>query len=388
MIMARDGHTYWLKNSSMNVLYIGGFDLPDNNAAAQRVVSNSKLFQSLGYKVYLMGMGKSEDTFQYEGLECRNLQYPKSYKDWYCYLFSINHCISIIEKQQPSIIVAYNYPSVALDKLRKYCVSKGIKIIADCTEWYTPEGNLFFRLIKGWDTKERMKQIHPKLDGIISISRYLHNYYTKCGVKSILLPPLVDINNKKWKIKPIIAEKKGIRLVYAGSPGHKDKLDVIVRTLMEQKRVHTTFTIIGLTDSQFRTLYGYEGELNESISFKGRIPHREVLAELYSSDFQIFVRENNLTTKAGFPTKFVESISAGLPVLTNLTSNLPDYLSDGKNGFILDASSEETLRESLNTILNLSEDEIQMVKRNIDRTTFDYRNYISLFQSFIENLWT
>ena len=33
-----------------SIIYYGGFALPDKNAAANRVVSNGKLFDSLGYK--------------------------------------------------------------------------------------------------------------------------------------------------------------------------------------------------------------------------------------------------------------------------------------------------------------------------------------------------
>ena len=35
-----------------NILYIGGFNLPDKDAAAQRVMANGLLFNKLGYKVY------------------------------------------------------------------------------------------------------------------------------------------------------------------------------------------------------------------------------------------------------------------------------------------------------------------------------------------------
>ena len=30
-----------------HIVYIGGFDLPDNNAAAQRVLANAKLFRDV-----------------------------------------------------------------------------------------------------------------------------------------------------------------------------------------------------------------------------------------------------------------------------------------------------------------------------------------------------
>ncbi len=44
--------------SKGTIIYIGGFELPDKNAAAQRVVSNAKLLREVGYDVVLVGVDK------------------------------------------------------------------------------------------------------------------------------------------------------------------------------------------------------------------------------------------------------------------------------------------------------------------------------------------
>ena len=36
------------------IIYIGGFELPDKNAAAHRVLGNAKILRELGYKVILI----------------------------------------------------------------------------------------------------------------------------------------------------------------------------------------------------------------------------------------------------------------------------------------------------------------------------------------------
>ena len=38
------------------ILYVGGFELPDKNAAAHRVLSNGKLLRDLGYEVSFVGI--------------------------------------------------------------------------------------------------------------------------------------------------------------------------------------------------------------------------------------------------------------------------------------------------------------------------------------------
>ena len=369
------------------VLYVGGFNLPDNNAAAQRVIANSKLFRELGFDATLVGLSKEPGDFCYDGFRCVNLQYPRKVSEWYNYLFSIKSYINYLDSLKPQIVVAYNHPALALQKLVKYCNHNSIKIVSDCTEWYTEDGGIIKKTVKDWDTNKRMTDVHLNVDGIISISRYLHDYYCSQGVKSLLLPPLVDVSCAKWKQEEVEKAEGPVVLTYAGSPGSKDRLDVLVNIISEIKGdVSVLFNIIGLDKEQFITLYSYDKEIPENVFFLGRMPHNKTLDTLFKSDYQVFIREDNITTRAGFPTKFVESITAGVPVLTNLTSNVGDYLSNGVNGFLLDTTTDERLKDSLLSVLKLPKEQRSRVKNAIDRETFDYRHYLSQFKDFIESL--
>ena len=53
-----------MKNEKKTILYLGGFLLPDKNAAAHRVVNNSKIFEALNYNVILIGYDKKKKMFQ------------------------------------------------------------------------------------------------------------------------------------------------------------------------------------------------------------------------------------------------------------------------------------------------------------------------------------
>ena len=41
------------------ILYVGGFELPDKNAAAHRVVSNAKILKALGFQVVFLDINRS-----------------------------------------------------------------------------------------------------------------------------------------------------------------------------------------------------------------------------------------------------------------------------------------------------------------------------------------
>lgn len=171
----------------------------DKNAAAQRVVANAKIFIELGYDVFLIGLTKSTEhansEFEYQGLRCLNISYPKGILGWLGHLFAIKKYFRSLSLL-PNIIIAYNFPAMALYRLWRWSKKHEVKIVADCTEWYQPKGNLLHRLIKGGDVSLRMKFVQPKLDGLIVISSFLYKYYQDRSVNLLLLPPLVDKNDK------------------------------------------------------------------------------------------------------------------------------------------------------------------------------------------------
>nr|WP_320059178.1 glycosyltransferase [uncultured Bacteroides sp.] len=382
------------------ILYIGGFELPDKNAAAQRVVTNAKILKMLGYNVVFVGIDKSrKDKYDIKdtesivyGFTSYSIKYPKSLKDWRYYLSDISYLIELM-KDVPSVVIAYNYPALALFRLNSYCKKCNIPVIADCTEWYEPQGSIIFKTIKGLDTFFRMRVLHPKLDGMIAISEYLYNFYSLKMKNVILLPPLVDKKQEKWcELKSESNERNTVDLVYAGSvgTGNKDRLDLIIDALAlvyKRTAVYFKFTILGLTLDQYCNVYSVDGlpdNICDKISFKGRVSHIDALNTVCNSDFEIFLRDNNIANTAGFPTKFVESISCGTPVLTNLSTNLGVYLKNDFNGYILDNSSLECLADSLLVPLSMNKKSINKLKDNCKESDlFDFRNYVEKFGSFM-----
>lgn len=385
-----------MKENHKAIVYLGGFDLPNGNAAAQRVVANAKLFRDLGYQVMLIGLSRNKSNinkrFIYEGFQCINLKYPKSVVGWLNYITAYNQYMPFIKEMRPQLVIAYNHPAIALRRLTNYCHKNGIKILADCTEWYEAHGNYFFRKIKSWDSNWRMFKVHCDMDGIISISKYLYDFYINRGVHTLQLPPLVDKQEMKWHQK-LRGDDEKIRLVFAGSigGGYKERLDIIVDALMRiETKLSEAFVldIIGINKEQFKCIYtNWEGKTFPSfIQFHGRIDHEEAIRLLQESDYQIFLRDNSLSNQAGFPTKFVEAISANSLVLTNPTSNISDYLREGINGYLLDTSNSDKLTDSLMIPLSLDKKNIMEKRNKMNCSEFDYRNFISAMRRFIDEL--
>lgn len=364
------------------VLYVGGFELPDKNAAAQRVVSVGKALRKIGFQVFFHGITKSNDLDgTYDGFQYDAVPYPETTLEWIKYTLGFN-VISFIDRINPTCIVLYNYPAIAQERIIRYCRNRRIKVIGDITEWYQPSN-----ILKRIEVGLRMRWSNKHLDGIMSISRFLDHYYR--NYNSVMIPPLVDKSELKWNsAHQNKLDQTRIRLCYVGSPGSgKDRLDYIVSGIKCCDRDKISLDVIGITKEQYDTLYGADSEMNQlSVMFLGRLPHNEAVNKLKESDFQIFIRENTRVNNAGFPTKFVESISAGIPVITNRTSNISDFLKSGENGFLIDDTSASSIASILIHVSNLSKSDLLTIKNNLDSSIFDYHNYIATIASFIDKL--
>ncbi|NLD37454.1 MAG: glycosyltransferase, partial [Desulfatiglans sp.] len=147
---------------------------------------------------------------------------------------------------------------------------------------------------------------------------------------------------------------------------------------------------LGITKNEYKHLFAQNTlpcGIDEVVSFKGRLSHVETITSISKADYHIFIRNSNKLNMAGFPTKYVESISCGTPVLTNSMLNIEKYFIPGQTGYILDTSSQENLKKSLFKACNVGKDKIINMKKYCkDFKGFNYSNYIDYVDSFMKNI--
>lgn len=354
--------------------------MPDKNAAAQRVLSIAKALREAGYDTQFYGITQSGDTEgEVDGFHYEAYPHPNGTKAWFKYALGLG-VINYIRQNVPDYVFLYNYPAIAQEKVIRYCRKRGIRIVGDITEWYRPTS-----LPKRIDTYLRMRISNRHLDGIIAISRYLANYYK--GNKLIQLPPLVDKKEEKWNITPAERQDEKIHLVYIGTGSIKDRLDKIVKGIHQTGVELFHLDVIGITAEQYSMIYNQALDYKDvDVIFHGRLPHRDAMKYLMNADFQIFFRDFIRVNNAGFPTKFVESMSAGIPVITNRISNIDDYVKNGMNSFMITHPSEEDIIDVLNEVSKLTRKDIDRIKDNCLKEEFDFRNYCSSIDSFMKSL--
>ena len=381
----------------MKILYCGAFRFPTGDAAASRVLNNAKIIKSLGHEVEFIAFGGKQIAETYQGFKY-NISHDIDLK-WSWSKIKSLFCsgYKTIDKLKDSIskydaIIIYNPSTYFTAKMISLCSRHSVKLIVDATEWYSHRDfplsffNPFFYIYSFGE-----RHVKTRIKNAIPISRYLFNHFEKSKTK-IILPPLVDLTEEKWsKSAPSIKPFDGVTLIYAGNAGNKkDRIDIVLEALDQatQRGAKLRLLILGSTKVLFRDEAQQE-RLQHIVEFLGRVPQDEVPSYYKLADFSVLIRDVNRKSNAGFSTKLVESIAAGVPPIVNKTSNIEDYLIDSKNSVLLNTPSAEELTDSFLKINNWDTERLTALSEKVKElayTSFHYESYKKQMSDFLENL--
>lgn len=371
--------------SKGTIIYYGGFSLPDKSASANRVVSNGKIFDKLGYKTVFIGV--TDESF--DGLRPVQNQenmfehsHPKSTKEWLRHMINVEHIESVIEKYDNVCrIILYNAPMFTLMKVKKFFSKRNIEVCYDCTEWTKDtDGSLPKRIFKAFDEILISNFAHKVADGMIAISRMMEKKYKK-SKNLLILPPLVDINDNIWHQQAENHEDV-FEFCFAGIPdGKKESLDKVVEAFCEINRKNTFLRIIGITENDFNNIYPdffIPKNVRNKITFMGRLSHSETIKYVLGCDCYIFIRRSDKRNNAGFPTKFAESFTCGVPIITTDVSDVGEYIKKYDRGTLLDDMTPKKISEAM-----LYHIENDTHSKSLDNT-FHYESFVQPTENWLK----
>lgn len=397
------------------ILYVGGFELPDLNAAAQRVLANALIFRDLGYRVGLIGVTRRDGAptlgrvpgVEVEGVEAWEAPYPSGQVSWLRRTVGIGEVKAVVAamgiESDLRAIIAYNHPAVAQWRLLAYARSLGGRGIADVTEWYGDVRNdSLSGVVKNLDGRLRMGWVNRRMDGLITTSPFLSDHYAPTGLPMVELPTLME--EPAGPAAAATPDGQPKRLFFAGSgfdpavlartrDGLKDRIDLVIERLAGAARRGADFQLdaYGLTGADYRALRPDHAslleQLGERVRFHGRRPRDEVRRALRTADFSIFLRDAFRVTLAGFPGKYAESVAFGTPVLTNPMPNVLRYHQEGRTGWLVDLNDAEQAEAQLAKALSMSGAEVHAMKEFCAGSgLFHYSRYLDPVADFMERV--
>lgn len=148
--------------------------------------------------------------------------------------------------------------------------------------------------------------------------------------------PALDLESIQESIQKYRSEKQHkqdvLRVIYVGSLGSSYDLPTIVEAadVMQQKHPGRTEFIVAGSGPQ-KELVEEAAELLENLSYLGWISDEELMRQYALSDVGLIQHKNNLTQTITY--KLFSYLSAGLPILNSLQSEMAGIISDHEVGF-------------------------------------------------------
>jgi glycosyltransferase involved in cell wall biosynthesis len=205
---------------------------------------------------------------------------------------------------------------------------------------------------------------------------------------------LDEIQGKMDKLsEKEVRNENVLRIIYVGSLGSSYDIPVIVKAaaVLDEKYPNKTEFIIAGAGPQANIAKDYEKKLN-NLKFLGRISDEELMRQYYLSDLGLLQHKNNLTQTVTY--KLFSYLSAGLPILNSLQSEMVDIIESNKVGMNNTNGDVDALVGNIESFL-FDREKLNRYKRNsvdLTRRKGDsakvYSELIDLMESFAEKVST
>lgn len=361
---------------------------PDGDAGAVRTHMLSKILISLGYEPTVIGLGESTN-FQFRKFD--EVKYMSLRSPSNSVLSKVINRVFFIKRLRKiafessdawDLVLFSEVSESTLKFLKKWHKKNNIPLIHDSVEWYSKEQFRSGRFNPIYMAKNRLNEkLLDRNFSIIAISSFLDKHFSEKGIKSVRIPVIMNTDSISFNKN---TDEDKVVFSYAGSPGKKDYLNMLIQAAAKLNTDKSfEIRLIGIKKEQLYTVCGVNPEdvelLGDKLVCLGRIPRAKVLEQLGNTDYTVLIRsEEQRYAKAGFPTKFVESLATATPVIANLTSDLGMYLIDGKNGFVVENETGDALAKTMEKALDLTFQQRKEMQNNARRTAeenFDYHLY-------------
>lgn len=380
--------------------------VPGDDAPSLRVAALVGLFQSVGYDVDLFSTSWSsnEPVMTDSRIAKTRLIQPlvglsKVHKVWE-HLTSHGAARSLVElckKSSPKLILFYGGSVHLIEQVSKYAQENSIRLMVDETDWFDPrQVNNLYEKIYYCNDNIRIRAKDHNLDGQIAISPYFFDYLSSKGAKPFFLPPVFSVPTADHVIsRP--QEADVIRIVYAGSIGpDKDIIGPFIEVVRIFNQRGCTKAVelhlVGPEWSDYEILEPNGSEqdyLLSGIFFHGRLQHERAVAVVQNSDLSVLFRRPQRYAKAGFSTKFAESMLYGTPVICNRVGGADSVLNNWVDGIVIADTSNETLTTVLDQVVGMSRSDLDQMKAAAQRSAyqlFDVENYMESFDRYIRTV--
>lgn len=393
------------------IIYVGNFDYPNGNAAGKRVLGNLEAMKKAGYKTACLCFRNNNFNSKVEYTDFNGTsRFTVPYTSGFARLNSkvtndaFRYVLDKYSNDTIKAVIMYN--SLGTTDFNSFvireCRRRNIKVYYDIVDYFdTPQKTRYLRyLMIKRELDRKFKKVLPKCDGWIAISSFLRERMADPS-KTIIVPPLAVTKSQKSERKPSdtvsFSYATYVRSKNRPISQWKDRVDAYIDVFNKVSKIETkrSFQInfMGFDKQQMIEVFPEEvreeyrkkiDDLDDHIKYFGKMNNDEVQEIIKNSDFTILLRDSKTCNNAGFPTKVSESISLGVPVVVNPTSDIASYIKDNDNGIVVPAPDDiDGIVERIVQVLNMDDSDLQKLRDGACKTEgFYYESYSEIFKEY------
>lgn len=276
---------------------------------------------------YVVRHDVSTDTSFRVSVGYRNLKYLGLVNEEFALRAAVREWFKAVQPDEKVTVFAYSLASRflgAAEEVRKLAPDCTIKVIAPDMPQYMAFGK-----------QSLLRRILKKIDYRLIIKRLKCADYYFLYTKYMAEPLGIDSSNN-WRVFegiPDLTAYEGIIfepdneerfvITYAGGLTLEANLDAFIEALKQIGQTNVQFVVMGCgpEESKIKKL----ANDNCFVEFRGMCPHAEVLRQLLSSTLLVIPRATGYEyTKYSCPSKLLEYMASGVPVVTTHLAGIPD----------------------------------------------------------------
>ena len=174
--------------------------------------------------------------------------------------------------------------------------------------------------------------------------------------------------------------------------GNKDGIVNLINafSILVKKHIEMKLLLIGTAEhSELNDLKNFVGKLKtKNIIFYGSVSRKEMPPLLCGAKILALARPSSLQSSGGFPTKLGEYLATGKPVVVTNVGDIPRYLKDGVNAYLVAPDDNNAFAEKLDFVLSNYDIAMKTAQRGkeLTYTIFNYKVQSKRMQDYLVNV--
>jgi glycosyltransferase involved in cell wall biosynthesis len=198
-------------------------------------------------------------------------------------------------------------------------------------------------------------------DGLVVISHPLRKFFSSRmnhHVPILVIPAIVDTSRFEPCANSLTSPIKGKYLAWCGSLwGRKDGVGQLVEAFIGLAKRHREIKLVLIApideSPEFLEIKRMieENNTQDRIVMTGQIGSAQIPQYLANASILVLARPSSIQAEHGFPTKLPEYLATGVPVVATIVGDIPRYLTNGLNSFLVAPDDPAALAAKLEHVL-------------------------------------